>query len=119
MKFIIGALMVLFSHYGISQSSFTFTLDDDSVGYEQPGATIMIWGELKNPYASDVILEVIRIQNDLPVGWLSTICTDICYPATQDTSYLELVAGDSSYFDFSFYTTSIDTGYATVLFRNI
>ncbi|MBL4704369.1 MAG: T9SS type A sorting domain-containing protein [Flavobacteriales bacterium] len=116
-KFILATIVALISVGGTSQT-FSFTLDADSIGYGSSASTIMIFGELKNTTGSDIILDIIRVQNDLPVGWQSTICTDVCYPPTQDTSLLEIEVGDSSYFDFSFYTASIDTGFATVFIKD-
>ena len=118
MKYFILSLLICTSTYNFGQSTYTFTLDDDSVKYGASGSTLMIFGKLKNTGPISVVIDVIRVQNDLPSGWQSSICTDICYPPTQDSTMIQILAGDSSYFDFSFYSTSVDTGFATVLVRN-
>jgi len=118
MKTLIAILFSLFAITAGAQGIFTFSLAADSVVYGEPVTTMHIYGQFDNTTGSDVLMDVIRIDNNLPSGWLSSFCTDICYLPDDDTTLLEVEAGDMVYFEFVFYSTSEDTGYATMLFRN-
>ncbi len=98
---------------------FTFRLDTDTLLYDLPGTTITIKGMLKNNSSADVELDIIRMNNNLPMGWQSALCTDICLPPWADSSYVYLYPGDSIPFNFYFYTdTTPSTGNARIGFSN-
>jgi len=112
------SLFIIITFTCSGQGSFTFTLNSDSLIYGTPGATMIIYGYFENTSNEDVILDVIRTHNSLPPGWQSTICTDICYAPEVDSTLLEIDAFESATFEFSFYSTSEDTGYAGILIQN-
>jgi hypothetical protein len=64
-------------------------------------------------------IEIIRTQNNLPSGWESALCVDICLGSWIDTTYLYLMPGDTQLFTLYFYTDSNpNTGQVRMRFAN-
>jgi hypothetical protein len=49
------------------------------------GSTVTFHIDLINNSGSDLTLAIVRTQNELPAGWTSSICLDVCYQSTQDS----------------------------------
>lgn len=99
--------------------NFNFSLTSNDTIRGVPGSTITFSGELVNNSTSDVIVDIYRLQNNLPFGWASSLCADVCYPTTTDTATIIIPAGLVQQFHFYVYTdNAIDTSRARVGFRN-
>ena len=59
------------------------------------GTTVTFHIDLINNSVSDLTLAIVRTQNDLPTGWTSSICLDVCYQSTQDSVQTSLEFGSS------------------------
>jgi len=102
-----------------STGSFNFVLLSNDTIQGAPGSTITFSGDLINNSNSDVVVDIYRLQNNLPGGWASSLCADVCYPTTTDTATILIPAGMTQHFYFYIYTdNSIDTARTRVGFRN-
>jgi hypothetical protein len=98
---------------------FNFNMITGTTVYGSPGSTITLSGELVNSGTTDVIVDIYRLQNNMPSGWASSLCADVCYPTTTDTATIMIPAGSIQTFHFYIYSDhSIDTARARVGFRN-
>jgi hypothetical protein len=104
-----------------NNGAFTFTLDADSVAYGLPTQTLAVHGELTNISSTDnVVIDIIKRQINIPGGWQSAICADICYASTVDSTRLTLAPNQVQPFTYYFYTDGHpDQGDVRVLFRNV
>ncbi len=83
------------------------------------GTTIAAHMELWNPTNEDVLVRVVKLQNDLPAGWGSSLCLDVCYLPDIDTAIVPIAAGDTMQFYYYFYTTpGSATGHTHIGLRN-
>ena len=102
-----------------SNGNFNFTLLSNDTITGTPGSTITFSGDLINNSSADVIVDIYRLQNNMPAGWASSLCADVCYPTTTDTASILIPAGMVQHFYFYVYTdNSLDTARARVGFRN-
>ncbi|MFN3939624.1 MAG: T9SS type A sorting domain-containing protein, partial [Chitinophagales bacterium] len=84
------------------------------------GETVVAHVGVQNLDTVDSYLEIIKMDADLPDGWLTSLCTDVCYPPDiNNTNYL-VEAGDTGDFSVYFYTTPFieAEGTLTLLVRN-
>ncbi len=99
--------------------SFTFNLISNDTVFSTAGSIITLVGELENTSAFDVLIDIKRSVNDMPTGWASSLCIDVCYSTTTDSVSILLSAGDTRHFYFYVYTNgSADTSRSRVGFRN-
>lgn len=100
--------------------TFTFNLIGNDTVYGQAGTTLTINGELINNSNNNIPIYVRRLINNMPSGWASSLCIDVCYSTTTDSVVFLLPAKDTQEFHFYFYSTPspLATGYARVGFRN-
>ena len=99
--------------------NFNFVLLSNDTITGAPGSTITFSGDLFNNSSADVIVDIYRLQNNLPFGWASSLCADVCYPTTTDTASILIPAGMVQHFYFYMYTdNTLDTARARVGFRN-
>ena len=120
-KFIaIIIIFVLFTINKISAQSFTFSLTPDSISFGLPGGNdIVVKGDISNAGTTDLNIDVLRKENNLPLNWGSYICIDVCMPPTADSARLYLPAGQSQTFRLSFIVTNVlDTANALIVFKN-
>ncbi|MGI8893787.1 MAG: T9SS type A sorting domain-containing protein [Bacteroidia bacterium] len=104
---------------GSTNGTFSFYYNIDSVATDLPGTAISIYATLINNSTSDAEIDIIRTENNLPVNWLSSMCTVICFDPNTDSTYTYIPAGDSISFSMHFYTdASPDTGNALITFKN-
>jgi len=67
-----------------SAQSFTF-VPDDTVLSGQLGSEIVFNITITNTSTSTLTLALVRTLNNLPQGWESSMCLDVCYPPTADS----------------------------------
>lgn len=99
--------------------SWTFTSTNPLTG--TAGTTIYGLGEFKNNSGSDVNIIMKKWAVDLPSGWSSSICTDVCYPSSVDSASFLLPAGSTQVYTQYFYTAASpapDTGRIRMRFWN-
>ncbi len=71
--------------------SFTYTLSVDSIVRGIPGETLYVSGELRNNSPTEGVAIIVgRLLENVPAGWTTALCTDICndYRVDFDTVYL-------------------------------
>lgn len=93
-------------------------VSNDTV-YGPGGTTLTVHMTLWNPTNEDVLVRVVKLQKDLPSGWGTSLCLDVCYLPDVDTAIVPIVAGDTMPFYYYFYTTPGDAiGYTRIGLRN-
>jgi hypothetical protein len=102
-------------------SSYTFRLQSADTMYDFPGTTISVDGELENTGTQDILINAKRLTNNMPAGWASSMCIDVCYATSTDSVVFLLPAGATQDVHVYFYTTfgSSDTGFVRLGFRNL
>lgn len=100
--------------------TFVFHLTADSNVYGKPGEILYGYGEFVNSSEDTSIVRAIRVIENLPQGWASSICIDVCYPPETDTAEFYLPPGDTQSYLMYFYTDSIpSSGYIQMRFENV
>jgi len=103
---------------GSTNGSFELVVTDSNA-YGNPGQTLYAYAQLENNSSEDVIIDMIREVESLPVGWTTSMCVDVCYPETTDSATLLLAAGTSKLYTMYFYTDATPgSGSAKIKFRN-
>ncbi len=92
------------ANQGMTQGVFTFSLTSDSMVIGIPGAVLNCYGLIENNSADTVDLYIIREEENVPAGWGSAICTDICLPPYIDSSSLTLYPNTSQSYTQYIYT---------------
>jgi hypothetical protein len=94
-------------------------VSNDTV-YGLGGHTLTVQMKLFNTSAmNDVLVRVVKLQTQLPEGWSSSLCLDVCYLPDVDTALVPIAAGDSMDFYYYFYTTAGGAvGYTRIGLRN-
>jgi hypothetical protein len=118
-KFIFSALLLLICKLASSQ---TFTVQlIDSLDYGQPaGNDIVTEANIINTGTTQLQIDIIRKENNLPPGWQSYLCADVCLAPFVDSTRLYLDPGASQNFKVSFSTTNVsDTGNCLIRFKNV
>ncbi|HHZ66082.1 MAG TPA: T9SS type A sorting domain-containing protein [Flavobacteriales bacterium] len=118
--FALVAFTFLITSQGKAQGLFTFSLTSDSTVTGIPGATLNCYGLIENNSADTVSLWIIREENNIPTGWASAICTDVCLPPYIDSSLLYLYPMTSQSYTQYFYCGlgQNDTGHVVMKFIN-
>ncbi len=109
----------------LSAQTFMFTADTlTRTGL--PGELIVLDGTIKNMRAQPLQVRVLRMQNNLPQGWSTSLCSaDLCYPPNVDAYTIpDTVSGvpalaphDSTAFHLNFNTAPVTPGRASVPVR--
>ncbi len=110
MKFIKRTLLtaiIAFFPIAIFSQNFAYTYDVDSIEYAQPGNTITVHATISNLTANALTLDIVRAENNIPAGWETSMCIDICLPPNANSSVLYLPAYASQAFTMYFFTDSI------------
>ncbi|MDQ3046215.1 MAG: T9SS type A sorting domain-containing protein [Bacteroidota bacterium] len=105
-----------------NNGTFSWTLaTGDSTAYGNPGDVISVHGVLQNLSLTDnAVINISKQFIDLPSGWASALCGDICYSSTVTSTDITLPPGDDLNFVFYFYTgVTADSGYVKVRFKNL
>lgn len=94
-------------------------VSNDTV-YGTGGTTITAHLKLFNTSATDdVLVRVVKLQTNLPAGWQTSLCLDVCYLPDVDTALVPIAPGDTLHFYYYFYSTLGDAiGYTRVGMRN-
>jgi hypothetical protein len=94
-------------------------MSNDTV-YGMGGTTLTAHMRLFNSSSTDdVLVRVVKLQNQLPVDWSTSLCLDVCYLPDVDTALVPIAAGDSMDFYYYFYTTpGSSIGYTRIGLRN-
>lgn len=106
---------------GTGFSNYTFQLTSADTVYDVAGTTISVDGELTNTGTQDILIYARKIENDMPPGWASSMCIDVCYSTTTDSVVFLLPAGVTQPVHVYFYTSSstADTGHVKMGFKNL
>ncbi len=104
---------------GTSQYIFQYTSDDTI--FDVAGNTISVDAELTNTGSQDILIYARKTINDMPQGWASSICIDVCYATNIDSVVFLLPAGVTQPVHIYFYTSpsTSDTGYVRLGFKNL
>jgi hypothetical protein len=104
-----------------SKGSFRFTMLSSDTAKGDAGQTLSVDAELVNESENDVFVLVRRLENDLPTGWETSLCLDVCYSTTTDSTTILLPAKASQSFHFYFYTSDggAAKAHARVGLRNV
>ena len=98
---------------------FTFELQGSSHVDGNAGEVLYVYGDMENPSDYDVEIEMRRLVEDLPFGWETSMCVDVCYPADQSAATIILPAGEAKLFTMYFYTNAVPgSGSVRMGFRN-
>jgi hypothetical protein len=102
-------------------SNYTFQFSSADTVYDVAGTTISVDAELTNTGTSDILIYARRIENDMPSGWASSMCIDVCYSTTTDSVVFLLPAAITQPVHVYFYTSSstADTGHVKMGFKNL
>lgn len=102
-----------------ANGNFTLSvLNNSSAG--NPGDILYNFAWLINPSSAPVSIGIKKLISNLPSGWMSAFCADICYSPTEDSITVSLQPGDSLLFSLDFITDAFpDTGSVRVGFRNV
>lgn len=105
--------------YGTS-GTFSFDLQNDSTAFGDLNDVLSVNATIINNSITDfVVLDIIKLDGDLPSNWETALCADICYTPEEDSIRISIPPGGQQEFIFYFYTTSLaDSGNVNVLFRN-
>lgn len=100
--------------------TFKWKLDSTSSVFGGADEILTVKGKLINESSASADIQVIRMQNNLPGGWASAMCVDICLPDWVDTTELILASGDTQSYTLYFYTGvgGNETGHVRIGFRN-
>ena len=99
---------------------FEFSMTGSNTVIGDAGQTIFVYGTLENTSDEGVEIEVKRMQENVPSGWETSMCIDVCYPTSLDYTTLYLDPGESKTYTMYFYTDSIPgSGMTRMGFRNI
>lgn len=100
---------------------FTFSLSNDTIAYGLPGETVYVEAELKNPSTYPVNIEVKRMIENVPAGWMTAMCIDICYAPSVDYTTIQIPANSTQLFIMDFFTDPLlpGKGMAQIGFRNL
>ncbi|MDZ7268350.1 MAG: hypothetical protein ONB48_11520 [candidate division KSB1 bacterium] len=105
--------------------SFSFTADT-LARRGNPGDLIILDGHIKNLGVQDLQIRVVRMPNNLPPGWSTSLCSgDLCFPpflnfyTIPDTALgiPALAPGETSEFHLNFNTDPAQAGTAAVPIR--
>lgn len=104
---------------GVSNYSFQYTSSDTV--YDVAGTTISVDAELTNTGTQDILIYARKIENDLPPGWTSSMCIDVCYSSSTDSVVFLLAAGITQPVHVYFYTSPLTQamGHVKMGFRNL
>jgi hypothetical protein len=104
---------------GSSGGSFTLTIINQ-IATGIAGNTLYAYMDLINNSSQDCEIDIVKLQKQLPSGWETSFCADICYGTQDDSIRIVLPAGDTMHFSLDYFTTQIpDTGNVRLGFRNV
>ncbi|MDQ3101137.1 MAG: T9SS type A sorting domain-containing protein [Bacteroidota bacterium] len=91
----------------------------NDTAYGPSGTTITVNTRILNPTMDPVLVEIHRLENNMPMGWNSSICADICYLPQIDFAETVVPAGGQQDLHYYFYSSGDPAhGHARVGVRN-
>jgi Secretion system C-terminal sorting domain len=106
MKNIFSIVALLFTFSGIaSAQSMSCVLTEDSTKYGAPGAEIIIHADVTNLTTHPIMIETVRLTNNLAAGWSSYFCLVDCMPPSIGTDTVELNPSAVTELTFHFLTS--------------
>jgi hypothetical protein len=105
-----------------NNGTFSFAYPGDTIDYGTTGDVLAVHATLSNNSSTDnVIIDIIRWQVNVPAGWTTAMCVDVCLPPTVDTTQVTITPGSTQDFTFYFYTDLVQdgTGNAFLGFKNV
>ena len=104
---------------GPTNGTFSFEVTTKDTVYGPAGTTLYAEGLLQNKSAQAVNILVKKLQNNLPAAWETSLCIDVCYPASVDSVVIQLPPNSEQVFYFYFYTDDQPAaGFSRIGFRN-
>ncbi|MEZ4893992.1 MAG: deiodinase-like protein [Saprospiraceae bacterium] len=106
---------------GGSNGKFSFRLLSDSIANGSPGDVLYVEALLENTTSDPVDIEIKRLAENVPAGWSTSMCIDICYATTVDYTTIQIPAGETQLFIMDFFTDPVTAGNGMVQigFRNL
>ena len=108
---------------GGSSSNGTFqfkSFGGEDTASDITGSTLYAKGTIKNNSKENVIVEISRQQQVLPLDWSNSMCIIQCLPPEDDTTIIELLPNQTEIFSVDFYSSSTPgTAKVSVKFRNV
>ena len=104
-----------------NNGTYDVILTTDSIVYDTPGAVLSVHATIHNLSSTDnVELNVLKQFIDIPAGWGTALCADVCYASSVSSINITIAPADSQEFVFYFYTSIVaDSGYAKINFTNL
>lgn len=105
-----------------NNGTFSLTLNDTSyVAQGWTGEVLAVHTTLKNlSNNNNVEIRITKQNSNIPSGWGTALCADICYAPDVDFVELTLAPGESQPFIFYFYTDDVPgTGMVNIRFTNL
>jgi len=120
-KFILLAAGILLATLPARAQTFSFVMQTDTVVCGNPGDAIYVYANVTNTTATSQSLDIIRVENNLPVNWETALCMSVCYAPTTDSVRENFIANETKIFILHFYTdiSVPDSGNARVIFRTV
>jgi hypothetical protein len=107
LKVISGVLFSIIFCFNANAQNFSFTYDTDSIEIGQPGSTQIVYATITNLSSSPLTLDIFRAENNIPSGWLTSICVDVCLPPNVSSTTLYLPGLSTQSFLMHFFTDTI------------
>ncbi|HET6246038.1 MAG: T9SS type A sorting domain-containing protein [Bacteroidetes bacterium] len=102
-----------------ASGSFVFNLDTDSFASALAGTVIEIHSTLTNNSSSAAEIEIKRLQNNIPSGWETAMCADVCLQPWVNAFSFQIPANSSQPFTMYFYTdNNEDTASTRIQYLN-
>ena len=80
--------LILFSLFFVCQFNsaqvFQFNIISDTIVEGSPGDELVLECKLMNVSLSDIYVEIFRLENNIPLGWQTYFCADVCYGPSDD-----------------------------------
>ncbi len=84
------------------------------------GSLLYDYANLINNSNNDVMIGIKKLQKNLPPGWQTAFCADVCYSPTDDSITVIIPPQDTLLFSLDFITNALpDSGSVKVGFRNV
>ena len=98
---------------------FTLELTTDNIVTGPVDDVIYAHADITNPGTSPVVIDILRREQQMPEGWETSLCVDVCYASTVDSAQIVVEPGETQIFTLYFYTgPTPDTARVSVFFRN-
>ena len=99
-------LVILFCYVGTVQAQvFQYQNVSDTIVSGITGDELIIDCNMINNSASNIFVEIFRLENNLPAGWDMYFCADICYGPSDDYGVGQVLAGSQQSLTLHFLTS--------------